>query len=30
MDGPAELIGQFRQVRITDANTWSLFGELAE
>ena len=30
LDGPAELIGQFRQVRITDANTWSLFGELAE
>ena len=30
LDGPAELIGQFRQVRITDANTCSLFGELAE
>lgn len=29
-DGPKELIGQFVNVRVTDALTWVLFGELAE
>ncbi len=29
LDGPESLIGQFVQVKITSANTWSLFGELA-
>ncbi len=28
LDGPAEAVGQFMQVKITDANKWSLYGEL--
>ena len=28
-DGDASLVGQFRDVEITAANTWSLFGKLA-
>ena len=28
--GDREALGQFRDVKITDANKWSLFGELAE
>ena len=28
LDGPADAVGQFRDVTITDANKWSLYGEL--
>ena len=28
--GPKEAVGQFRLVKITDSNKWSLYGELAE
>ena len=28
LDGPAELVGEFADVTITDANKWSLYGEL--
>jgi len=29
LDGPADAVGQFREIKITDANKWSLYGELA-
>ena len=28
LDGPSELVGKFADVKITDANKWSLYGEL--
>ena len=30
LKGSPELIGQFREVKITDGNTWALYGEIAE